>query len=163
MTRRGELTGRHVLIGILAFFGVTFAVNAVFLTQALRTFPGEETEKSYLQGLEYNDVLAARAAQAELGWSARLVRASRNDDITVIELAYTGADGAPLRGLSLSGSLRRPADAKLDRDLAFRPAGDGVYRAETEAVAPGLWEVQTVAKDAFGAQFEVEARLTLEE
>ena len=65
-----RLKGWHVLAGMIAFFGVIFSVNAFFITTALRTFPGEETRRSYVQGLAYNDVIAERQAQAALGWSA---------------------------------------------------------------------------------------------
>ena len=68
---RGEgLRGVHVFAGIAAFFGVMILIQVVFVIQAVRTFPGEEVEKSYVQGLDYNATLERRAAQKKLGWSA---------------------------------------------------------------------------------------------
>ncbi|MEO1305623.1 MAG: FixH family protein, partial [Pseudomonadota bacterium] len=64
------LKGWHVLLIMLGFFGIMFAVNGVFLYHAITSFPGEDIKKSYVQGLNYNDTLAVRAAQAELGWQA---------------------------------------------------------------------------------------------
>ena len=65
-----ELKGWHVLLIMLAFFGVMFSGNGVFLFHAITSFPGEDVKKSYVQGLSFNDTLADRAAQAELGWLA---------------------------------------------------------------------------------------------
>ena len=65
-----ELKGWHVLLIMLGFFGVMFAVNGVFLYHAITSFPGEDVKKSYVQGLNYNQTLSARASQADLGWRA---------------------------------------------------------------------------------------------
>ena len=56
-----ELKGWHVLLILMAFFGVMFSVNGVFLYHAITSFPGEDVKKSYVQGLNYNDTLAVRA------------------------------------------------------------------------------------------------------
>ena len=65
------LKGWHVLVMILIFFGITIGVNATFITMALRTHPGEDVPRSYMQGLEYNETLENRRIQSELGWTAR--------------------------------------------------------------------------------------------
>ncbi|MEL7028643.1 MAG: FixH family protein, partial [Pseudomonadota bacterium] len=112
MTERFQLKGWHVLAALLSFFGTVFAVNAVFVTQAVRTFPGEQVEKSYLQGLEYNKVLEERAAQTALGWTASLDRAEIADGGLRLAVRVTDANGAPVPGLQVNGVLRRPAAAR---------------------------------------------------
>ena len=150
------LKGRHVLFIILGFFGVIIAVNMVFLTFALRTFPGESMTKSYLQGLNYNEVLAERAAQAALGWSAQIVRAGLDG---VIEARLVDADGAPLQGLSVSGELRRIVHDRDDRALAFISMGEGRYRAEAGPLEAGAWVLAARAENAAGETFEFGARI----
>ncbi len=66
-----RITGWHVLAGMILFFSTIIAVNAVFISLAVQSFPGEDQRRSYVQGLEYNDVIAQRRAQAALGWTAR--------------------------------------------------------------------------------------------
>lgn len=39
--QRGQLTGWHVLIIFLVFFGIMLSVNILMVVQAIRTFPGE--------------------------------------------------------------------------------------------------------------------------
>ena len=43
-----ELTGKHVLFMVLAFFGVIIAVNFTMAYQAVSTFPGLEVRNGYV-------------------------------------------------------------------------------------------------------------------
>ena len=65
-----EIRGRHVLIGMIAFFGLIFLANGIFLYYALTTFGGGEKGSPYRSGLRYNETLAEAARAAELGWKA---------------------------------------------------------------------------------------------
>ena len=97
-----EIKGYHVLIGLLVFFTIIIAVNAIFLTQAVRTFRGEDEPRSYIQGINYNDTLERREAQAELGWTAvsRVGAAG-------VRLEITDADGQGVTGLMMEARLRQ--------------------------------------------------------
>ena len=44
------IAGRHVLWGLIGFFGVIFAVNAIFVYAAEETFSGGEYVRSLPQG-----------------------------------------------------------------------------------------------------------------
>ncbi len=157
MTARTEKTGFtlkgwHVLAGIVGFFAVVFTVNAVFITLAFDTFPGEDTRRSYVQGLAYNDVLEERAAQAELGWSAA---ANLTEERVLVEVR--DADGQPVRSLRLTGTLRHPANMQLDRDLTFTEVRSGVYAAGLADLPEGRWELNAEADGE--TPFAVEADL----
>ncbi|MEQ8404865.1 MAG: FixH family protein [Oceanicaulis sp.] len=136
-----RIKGWHVLAGMVAFFGVIFTVNAIFITVALDTFPGEETRRSYVQGLAYNDVIAEREAQAALGWSA-----AANLTPTQVLVAVTDADGAPVANLQFTGTLQHPANMQLDRTLAFEELRPGVYGADTQGLEEGLWTLSAEAE-----------------
>ncbi|MGJ3232781.1 MAG: FixH family protein [Oceanicaulis sp.] len=136
-----RLKGWHVLAGMVAFFGVIFTVNAIFITVALDTFPGEETRRSYVQGLAYNDVLAEREAQAALGWTA-----AANLTPTQVLVAVEDADGAPVANLALTGVLQHPANMQLDRTLAFEELRPGVYAADAQGLAEGQWTLVAEAE-----------------
>jgi nitrogen fixation protein FixH len=135
-----ELKGWHVLTLLLAFFGVTIGVNALFITLALTSSTGEDQKKSYLQGLRYNEVIAAREAQARLGWSARISTRALPDGAFEIAIRFAGRDGAAAPVLSVEGRLRRPVQAHMDRPLHLIPAGNGVYRAVIRDLAAGRWK-----------------------
>lgn len=149
---RFVIKGRHVLFALIGFFAVTICVNALFITMAVRTFSGEEVERSYMQGLEYNSVIEARRAQAELGWEAGVNLAAGE---VLVEIARP--DGSPVSGLFLEGKLRHPADTALDRPLAFREREAGLYVAEASGLPEGQW-VLTARVDG-ERPFEMERRL----
>ncbi|MEO0465645.1 MAG: FixH family protein [Pseudomonadota bacterium] len=130
-----ELKGGHVLLWLLAFFGVMFAVNGVFLYQAIVSFPGEDIPKSYLQGLQYNDVLAARSAQADLGWRAEM---GVEDGALLVRLNDT--ENAPISGRVVVGGIRHSATTAMDTPLVFRAAGGGLYAASLADLPSGHWE-----------------------
>lgn len=136
-----RLKGWHVLAGMIAFFGVIIAVNTVFITLALGSFPGEETRRSYVQGLAYNDVLAEREAQAALGWSA-----AANLTETQVLIAVTDAQGDPVSNLALTGALQHPADMENDQVLAFEELRPGVYAAGVQGLAQGQWRLTAEAE-----------------
>ena len=147
-----RIKGWHVLVIMVVFFGVVFSVNAFFITTALKTFPGEETRRSYVQGLNYNDVIEARRAQEALGWTASANIAEERVLIEVLD-----RDGAPVRGLRLEGALQHPANMSLDRELVFTEVRDGVYAAGVEGLSDGWWTIS--AAEQGDTPFAVEARL----
>lgn len=137
------LKGWHVLIIMLSFFGIMFAVNGVFLYHAITSFPGEHVKKSYVQGLNYNDTLAARAAQAELGWQ---VEAGLQGHAIIVRLR--DADDLPLSNLSVIGELRRSATRTADQALVFRLSDAGEFRADVPGLEPGQWDLHVNIYDA---------------
>ncbi|MEL6413928.1 MAG: FixH family protein [Pseudomonadota bacterium] len=151
-----ELKGWHVLLIMLAFFGVMFSVNGVFLFHAITSFPGEDIKKSYVQGLSFNDTLANRAAQAELGWSAE---AGLVDDQLILRLQ--DAEKAPLSSQLVVAELRRLATNQEDRTISFQPRMSGEYVADTGRLAPGQWLLRINVFDADGETIKFHVEKTL--
>lgn len=159
MSRAFELKGAHVAWGMGLFFGAIIAVNAVFITLAVGSFPGEDVRRSYLQGLRYNETLAQRRAQAELGWRASAALTAEPAGAAVL-VQLRDAGGRPLEGLSLTGALRRPVDARLDRELSFESLGQGRYRAALGELPPGAWELRAEAASGGEQRFTLARRMT---
>lgn len=151
------LTGRGVLVWLGLFFGVVIATDTIFVTAAVKTFRGEDEAKPYLQGIAYNQTLARRAQQAELGWHAVIAAGRSSGKGAVVDLDVVDADGAPKTGLILTGELRHPSDENRDRPIHFRELSPGHYRSEVENVRPGDWDV--IARTEQGAPFEASRRL----
>jgi nitrogen fixation protein FixH len=153
-----ELRGWHVLAAVLAFFGAVIAVNVVFAVYAVQSFPGEDVRRSYLQGLQYNDTLAERRAQAALGWQARAALRER-DGGAVVEVTLSTRDGVPVDGALLTGDLQWPAASQFDHNLTFEPAGDGRYVAQVGELRAGRWRLRANAERGEGVlDFESELR-----
>ncbi len=142
-----EVTGKHVLIVMLAFFGVMLAVNAVFVVLALSTFNGGEGGRAYQRGLDYNRVIDAARAQDALGWSHRIEVTQPGQ----VSLSVSERNGAPVAGLVLDAEIARPVDDRFTRPLAFREVAPGAYAADLAGLEPGNWVVSLAASRRGGA------------
>jgi len=136
-----RLTGKHVLLLLFAFFGVTIAVNVAMATWAVRTFSGEVASNSYLRGLHYNDTLAARQHQRIEGWHAALSASRTSGRTTRLRLSISGKDGQPVHGLKLEGVLRLPATEREDRQFVLTETAPGHYEADLSAIRAATWDV----------------------
>lgn len=156
-----RITGRHVLYGLLTFFGVILAANAVFIYLALDTFTGLSTENAYQRGVEYNKTLESRAEQRELGWRAAITFDETGGGAGVLRAALSNRAGMPIEDLRVTGQVRRPTHAGNDQELVLTRSGDGVYSAELTLPGRGQWDVYLVAESRDGTRFEMEQRLWL--
>ena len=103
---RRPITGRHVLVAVVGFFTVVIGLDSLFTVWAVRTFPGEVSPHAYEEGLAYNRAIAARRAQASLGWRAQVSQAARAGTINA---RFVDAAGRPLQGLTVKARFMRPA------------------------------------------------------
>ncbi len=138
---RKPLSGRTVLVWLLAFFGVVMVMNAVMITLAIRTLPGTEVDNAYQAGLKYNSEISAAQAQNARGWKvgAELVRDA--DAHAAIRIEARDKTGAPLTGLAMSARLMRPIDSRADRVFAITEREAGIYRGGAADVPPGQWDL----------------------
>ncbi|MFQ5468128.1 MAG: FixH family protein [Kiloniellaceae bacterium] len=155
------ITGRHALIGVLAFFAVVFAANGAFVYLALDSWSGLSTENPYERGIAYNETLAAAAAQKALGWRARLGFTDLGAGRGRIEIAFADQRGAPLDTLEVSGTIRRPTHEGLDRAVSLAWTGPGRYAVELAFPKSGQWDVRLVARGRGDRRFEIEDRIWL--
>jgi nitrogen fixation protein FixH len=144
MTRRKkhsrEVTGAKVLIWLLAFFGVVFAINGVLVRAAISTFGGVETASSYKAGLQFEREIATAERQDELHWqvTGKLARDAQGE--AVLDVTARDAQGFALAGLTADARLAHPADERLDHVIPVRPIAAGVFHGEVNA-QPGQWDL----------------------
>lgn len=127
--KQKELTGRHVLLMLLAFFGVMLAVNTYFTVAAVKTFRGEDVKRSYRQGLDYNQTLQQRAQQSELGWAISANTNVLADDRVEILLSFNNENDRGVGNLEITGLLSHRVDSRFDKDITFQAIGGGRYKA----------------------------------
>ena len=138
------IKGRHVLLGFIAFFGVIFLANGIFLYYALETFGGGDTTDPYRKGLHYNETLAEAARQDAQGWRTELIYGA--DRAAHPQPCTTGTGMSPY-GLHLEPSLGRPATDVQDVTLKLGEAAAGTSMRPRIHLAPGQWVVSATADD----------------
>jgi nitrogen fixation protein FixH len=155
-----KLTGKKVLMILLALFGVVFAVNGYMIYMALKTFTGEK-EHAYLEGLHFNETLNARAKQSELGWDMSLgfTRGPAGDALFSAELV--DKDKKPVTGAKMTGTIGRATQSNDDKKLVFNETKPGVYTAHIQTLERGKWLFAAKAKSTGKPDFEAETELSI--
>lgn len=137
----GRLTGRGVLVWLVAFFGIVIAVNSYFIAVSSRTFSGEDEQKPYLQGENFNRMLARHAEQAALGWKAAIGASRLANGEVRIYIEMQDRAGRPVAKAGLVGELRHPTNENRDRSLQLTELRPGFYQGQLAGVSTGYWEV----------------------
>jgi len=131
------IDGRHVLLGLIVFFGVMLLANSLLVYYALDTFSGGDRPDPYRSGLNYNETIAEAERQDALGWETDVAYEVARGRLT---LRFRDEADAPVAGLKLGGTVSRPASDREDKAVSFREIGQGVYVADID-LAPGNWVI----------------------
>jgi nitrogen fixation protein FixH len=133
------LTGRTVLIWLIAFFATISIVNAIMIRAAITTFGGLETGSAYQAGRTFEREIAAARAQDARHWQvkANLRRAGAE---ALVEIDARDAGGQALAGLAASATLHHPTDARADHVVPLNETAPGRFSG-TAATAPGQWDI----------------------
>ena len=127
---------------VIAAFFVSFILPLLgFAWIAFQHKPSEVTAHAYDKGLAYNRALEEGAAQAALGWQARVSMERHR-----IVLVLSDKDNKPIRGAGVKVWLLRPSEAGLDQQPAMHETVAGRYEAVIENPLPGLWEAHVTAQ-----------------
>ncbi len=155
-----ELTGRAVLLWLVGFFAVVFAVNGWLVQAATSTFGGLETDSSYKAGLMFEQEVAKAERQQALQWQVdgTLVRGPAS--AAVLDISVRDAQGQPVHGLTADAMLAHPADSRLDRVIHLSRVGAGFFHGEDRA-ASGQWELIVDFYRATERVFRSRSRVTL--
>jgi nitrogen fixation protein FixH len=145
MTRifTGPITGPKFFAIFSSFFVVIIAVNIVLAYQAVHTFPGLETDNSYLSSQTFDH---DRTAQLALGWTVGAV-VHQNE----LQLSITDSAGNPVQVADVTGTFGRATEARDDQTPAFVFDGT-LYRAPV-VTSGGNWNLRLVAHAQDGTLF----------
>jgi nitrogen fixation protein FixH len=153
------LTGRTVLICLLAFFGVVFAANAVFVRFAVSTFGGVETESSYKAGLAFGrDTEAARAQEAR-HWNVEANLAPEEDGTRIVVTARDAQNQA-IPTLDATMELAHPANRRDDAPVTLSQTAPGRFEGHTTA-RHGQWDLVIELRRGEERMFRSKSRITL--
>ncbi len=148
MTQKGKLTGWHVLFILCVFFGVMVAVNVVFTVFAVKTFPGEQVEKSYVQGIHYNDVLKDKERQAALGWAAEIGFEKQDNGAPRLVSNWFDKSGEPMTQLTVNAKIVREVSEEGMSEFTLSADGPGRYYSDMSELGAGIWRIEVTAANS---------------
>jgi len=156
-----ELTGRAVLLWLVAFFGVVFAVNGWLVQAATSTFGGLDTPSSYQAGLTFESEIARAERQQALHWQVdgKLQRDRAGE--AVLDISVRDAQGQPVTGLNADAMLEHPANARFDEVIQLAKTGAGAFHGVAKGHA-GQWDLVVDFYRGGERMFRSRSRVTLQ-
>ncbi len=133
--RQAAFTGRHMLLTMLAFFGVIIAVNFTMAWFARSSWTGFVVENSYVASQQFNTKMAETRAQKALGWTGHFSLADGT-----VRYGISNAKGAEVSLEAVTVIFRRPVDDREDHSVVL--AKDARGYAAAHDVADGMWLVE---------------------
>jgi len=156
-----KLTGRVVLIMLLAFFGVVVGVNMLMMKFAIDTLSGTEVDSANRASLAFNSDVAAARAQERRGWQVNAHLERKADGVAVVAVEARDRAGAPLSGIGFTARLARPTDKRADRVVTLAERSSGAFRGTTSGIDPGQWDLVIEADGNAGRLFLSTTRVIL--
>ena len=135
------ITGRFVLITVVAFFAVVITVNVVMMRLAIATLPGTEVDSAYSASLAYQGEIAAAHRQDNRNWKVDAHIERAGDGSARLNVQAHDGSGVVLSGLSVSATLERPTDRRADQVFVVEENSGGGYRGSAQGVAAGQWDL----------------------
>ena len=152
------ITGRTVLLCLISFFGVIFAMNIVMVRLALSSFSGVETDSAYKAGLSFNNDAAAARAQDARHWS---VDASvQRGEATRLIITARDAQAHAVEGLRPDVRLAHPTDKRRDVPLEFVELTPGQFQSLTP-MPEGQWDLVIGLNRETETVFRSKSRISL--
>ena len=152
-----EFTGRHMLLVMVAFFGVIISVNMVMATFASSSWTGLIVKNSYVASQDFNGHIEAVRKQEALGWRSSFTGDARN-----VTVALTDGDQREMAALQVEAKLYRPVAEAEDQHLVLTEGIGGTYSAEVD-LGVGVWEADIIARNASGEEYRQIFRFAVED
>ncbi|MEM9470430.1 MAG: FixH family protein [Pseudomonadota bacterium] len=153
-TQPRQFTGRHMLLAMLAFFGVIIIVNLTMATVASRSWTGLVVKNSYVASQAFNRELEQAKLQAARGWTGDI---TYRDGAVVLSL--TDKAGQPVILDSSVVEIGRPAYEQADHQVVMVYQGSGIYHAK-DNLQPGIWQVSVRGTSSQG-DYRLDSRLII--
>jgi nitrogen fixation protein FixH len=160
-TSEKPLTGRVVLIYLIAFFAVVVGVNMTMMKLAVDTLSGTEVDSAYRASLAYNAQISAAHEQDARGWRVTVHVDHAPGAHASVRIEARDKTGEPVTGAAFSAQFARPTDKKADRRIALVEREAGIYRGEAPDIASGQWDLVIEATGATERLFLSRNRIVL--
>lgn len=142
-----EFTGRHMLLIMLAFFGVIITVNVIMAVSATRSWTGLVVDNTYIASQKFNERTERGRAQLELGWTG-------NISISPGKFIYslTDKEGESVKLESASVLIHRPVSGNQDIEILLESLADGRYAGDV-TLDDGSWIIEVEAEAGLASPY----------
>ncbi|MBF0352958.1 MAG: FixH family protein [SAR324 cluster bacterium] len=127
-------------LGIVLFFLMVFAVNALFIWKASQQPSDLVSSDYYEQSQAYEQVIDAQRMTAKSGWSAKVTPIHEADQTRML-VDVQDANGEKLSGLKGHLQAYRPSDSSLDETVTLHEIEAGRYEALLKRLLRGSWKI----------------------
>jgi len=153
-TQPKQFTGRHMLLAMLAFFGVIIIVNLTMAAFATRSWTGLVVKNSYVASQAFNRELEQAKLQAARGWTGDITYSKG-----AVVLSLADKSGQPVVLDTSIVQIGRPAFEQEDHRVEMVHQGNGIYHAE-DKLQPGIWQVSVRGTSSQG-DYRLDSRLII--
>ncbi|MEQ8196350.1 MAG: FixH family protein [Rhodospirillales bacterium] len=157
--QRAPLTGKHVMMMMLGFFGLIIVVNGIFMYFALDSWPGLGAQDAYRKGLAYNETLQAAERQNKLGWRSETAFVARGNNAGRLRVDIRDAQNRAVTGLAVTARLVRPTHEGYDQTVPLKADAQDAYAADVTLPLPGRWRMTIEARKNAHAPYRIEREL----
>lgn len=149
------LTGRHIAIAMICFFGVVIGVNLTLAIFANSSWTGLIVKNSYVASQKFNSELESAERQRQRGWQADFEYRGKRFD-----LRLKNREGRELAGLAVALELGRAPHENDDLTRRLTERAAGLYSADID-LAAGLWVGVVTIRQAGSDPYRQNIRLTV--
>ncbi len=150
---------RWIPASFVAFFIFLTGVEIVLITLSVKSFTGLSEADPYRRGLAYNEAIAARQKDRDLGWRIAVEFEPAGDLRGVVKVAARDATGAELGGVRIKGTAEQ--GGKTPVPIAFGGLESGSAEGTLSVDAPGRWFLR-IQIEGDGASIERKREIFVE-
>lgn len=150
---------RWIPASFVAFFVFLTGVEIVLITLSVNSFTGLSEADPYRRGLAYNETIAARQKDRDLGWRIAVGFEPAGHLRGVVKVAARDAGGDELNGARISSTAEHGGKAPIA--IAFGGLDDGSAEGVLTVDAPGRWFLR-IKIEGDGASIERKREIFIE-
>lgn len=145
MKKPKPYTGKRILAWFVGFFLIVFLANGIMTYFALTTWPGLETEKPYIKGLNYNQEITNAKNQRISNWQIMITEKPTKTKDGYFEISITKPDES-LAPTQVNATFFRAVQEGFDQKITLAPLGNDRYGAPVNLPLQGQWDIFIVVK-----------------
>ncbi|MBL6664982.1 MAG: FixH family protein [Rickettsiales bacterium] len=124
---------------LLIFFLVVVSVNVGYIVISRDSLPGVATKNSYNKGIKYNQTIAQKEAQEQLGWKVEMEMRQSGENSKDIHIKLLDRRGQNIEGAKINVKFFRPTYEGIDFEVEFIEQKN-IYQQQVTFPALGQWD-----------------------